>query len=180
MSEAINAGINRYTLYAMLEKGELERLSRGVYRLADLPDLSNPDLAIVATRIPRAVICLISALSYHNLTTQIPHEISIALPVGVKTPTLDYPPIIIHRFNQPSFEAGVEIHLIDGIETKIYDPEKTLIDCFKFRNKIGMEVVLEALKTYRENQPINIGKIMSYAKICRVTSVIKPYIEASL
>ena len=180
MAEALHAGINRYTLYSMLEKGELERLSRGVYRLSGLPDLSDPDLAIIATRIPLAVVCLISALSYHDLTTQIPHEVSIALPVGVKSPILDYPPIIIHRFNQPSFEAGVETHLIDGIQTKIYNPEKTLVDCFKFRNKIGMEVVLEALKTYREKQPIHVGKIMGYAKICRVTSVIKPYIEASL
>ncbi|HEC05150.1 MAG TPA: transcriptional regulator, partial [Thiothrix sp.] len=157
MSEAINAGINRYTLYSMLKKGELEQLSRGVYRLANLADLSEPDLVIVATRIPRAVICLISALSYHDMTTQIPHEISIALPTGVKAPNLDHPPIIIHRFNKQSYEAGIETHLIDGIPTQIYNPEKTLVDCFKFRNKIGVDVVLEALKIYREKQAINIG-----------------------
>lgn len=180
MSEALSAGINRYTLYSMFEKGELERLSRGIYRLSKMPTASEPDLIIVATRIPNAVICLVSALSYHELTTQIPHEVNIALPAGMKTPKLDYPPIKVYRLNKASYEAGLETHQLDGVSIRIYDPEKTLVDCFKFRNKIGMDVVLEALRFYKEKQTINVQKLMKYAKICRVSEVIKPYLEASL
>ena len=180
MSEALNAGINRYKLYSMVEKGEIERLSRGVYTLSDTPSMSEPDLAIIATRIPKAVICLISALSFHDLTTQIPHKFSIALPTGIKTPKLDYPPFAVYRFNKESFEAGIETHQIDGVSIRVYNPEKTLVDCFKFRNKIGMDIVLEALKLYRERQSIDVQKIMEYAKICRVSKVISPYLEASL
>ena len=180
MSEALAAGINRYKLYSMLEKGELERLSRGVYRLSDTPAMSEPDLVVVATRIPNAVICLISALSFHDLTTQIPHTINIALPTGIKTPRLDYPPISAYRFNKDSFEAGIETYDVDGISIRVYNPEKTLVDCFKFRNKIGMDIVLEALKLYKERQGIDVQKIMTYAKICRVSKVISPYLEASL
>ncbi len=180
MSDALDAGINRYTLYCMLEKGKVERLSRGIYRLSDSPTMSEPDLAIVASRIPKAVICLISALSYHDLTTQIPHKVTIALPVGANTPKIDYPPISTYRFNEDSFEAGIEKYLVDGISIRIYNPEKTLVDCFKFRNKIGMDIVLEALKLYKERQSIDVKKLMKYAKICRVSKVITPYLEASL
>ena len=180
MSEALDAGFNRYTLYSMLEKGEIERLSRGVYRASNTPAMMEPDLAIVASRIPKAVICLISALSYHNLTTQIPHRVSIALPTGIKTPKLDYPPISAYRFNKVSFDAGIETYNADGLSIQIYNPEKTLVDCFKFRNKIGMSIVLEALKLYTERQAIDVLKIMGYAKKCRVSNVIKPYIEALL
>ncbi len=177
MSEALDAGINRYTLYSMLEKGEIERLSRGVYRASNTSTMTEPDLAIVASRIPKAVICLISALSYHDLTTQIPHTVSIALPTGIKTPKLDYPPISAYRFNKESFEAGIETYDVDGISIRVYNPEKTLVDCFKFRNKIGMDIVLEALKLYRERQSIDVQKIMEYAKICRVSNVMRPYLE---
>lgn len=180
MSDVLNAGINRYTLYSMLEKGELERISRGIYRLSNSSALSEPDLVIVASRIPNAVICLISALSFHSLTTQIPHSISIALPTGVKTPKMDYPPITVYSFNQESFEAGIETYNVDGLSIQIYNPEKTLVDCFKFRNKIGMNIVLEALKLYTERQAMDVQKIMGYAKTCRVSNVIKPYIEVLL
>lgn len=180
MSEALNLGISRYRLYSMLEKGDIERLSRGIYRLSNIPTMSEPDLAIITTRIPSAVICLISALSFHDLTTQIPHKVSIALPIGIKTPKLNYPPITAYRFNKESFVAGIETHQIDGISIRVYDPEKTLVDCFKFRNKIGMNIVLEALKLYKERQVIDIQKLIQYAKICRVSKVISPYLEASL
>lgn len=180
MSDVLNAGVNRYTLYSMLKKGELERISRGIYRLSDAPTMSEPDLSIVASRIPNAVICLISALSFYDMTTQIPHRISIALPTGVKAPKLDYPPITTYNFSRESFEVGIENHRVDGIPLRVYNPEKTLVDCFKFRNKIGMDVVLEALKSYNEKQAIDVKKLMKYAKICRVSNVIKPYLEASL
>lgn len=180
MSEALNAGINRYTLYSMLEEGKLERLSRGLYQLTEKTMISDPDLVIIAKRIPKAVICLVSALSFHELTTQVPHKISIAVPAGINTPRLDYPPIHIHRFSEQSYQAGIENHQLDGIIIHVYSSEKTLVDCFKFRNKIGMDVVLEALKLYREKQSMNIQELMEYARVCRVSSIITPYLEASL
>ncbi len=141
-ADAIQNGIHHRTLYKLLDNGTIEKISRGVYRLAELEAISSPDLVIVASRVPKAVICLISALSYHELTTQIPHEVSIAILRDSRNPRIDYPPISVHQFSSDSFSAGIEKHEIDGVEVKIYDPEKTIADCFKFRNKIGMDIVL--------------------------------------
>ncbi len=179
-TEAIKAGIHPRIIYQLRDSGELEQLSRGIYRLKVLDEISNPDLVIVATRIPRAVICLISALAYQEITTQIPHKISIALPRNFDTPRLDHPPIFTHRFSAVSFREGIEIHQIDGVSVKIYNPEKTIADCFKFRNKIGMDVVLEALKLYKTRMRFDVKKLLYYAKICRVDKVMFPYLEASL
>jgi predicted transcriptional regulator of viral defense system len=140
--------------------------------------MSNPDLVTVAVSVPKAVICLISALSFHRLTTQIPHKVYIALPELTRSPRQDYPPLAIHRFRGKAFDEGIENHLIDGVNVKIYSPEKTLADCFKFRNKIGMDVVLEALKFYRSQKKFDIKAIMKYAKICRVEKQMRPYLEA--
>lgn len=179
-SDAIRAGIHPRTLYQLRDEGDLEIISRGVYRLSEQDAVSNPDLVIVATRIPQAVICLVSALAFHEITTQIPHAISIALSKGSETPRLDYPPLNIHRFSEVSFAEGVEEHQIDGILIKVYCPEKTLADCFKFRNKLGMDVVLEALKLYKARKHLNIGKLLRYAKVCRVEKIMRPYLEATL
>ena len=179
-AEAIRAGIHPRTIYQLRDKGELEQLSRGVYRLAGKELVSNPDLVIVATRIPQAVVCLISALAFHEITTQIPRAVSIALARGVDSPRLDYPPITTHRFSEPTLTAGIEEHKIDGVSIKIYNPEKTLADCFKFRNKIGMDVVLEALKLYKTHKRFNLGDLLKYAKICRVEKIMRPYLEAHL
>ena len=179
-SEAIKAGIHPRIIYQFRDSGELEQLSRGIYRLTVLDEISNPDLVIIATRIPRAVVCLISALAYHEITTQIPHKISIALPRDSDTPRLDYPPFVTHRFSSDSFKEGIEVHQIDGISVRIYSPEKTIADCFKFRNKIGMDVVLEALKLYKTRMRFDVKKLLNYAKICRVDKIMFPYLEASL
>ncbi len=178
--KAIQAGIHPRTLYQMRDNGLLEQLSRGVYRLTGQKAVSDPDLIIVATRIPRAVICLISALSFHEMTTQIPHAISIALAQGSDTPRLDYPPISIHRFSKEALLAGVDVHHIDDVPVRVYSPEKTLADCFKFRNKIGMEVVLEALKLYKLRKEFKAGEILKFAKICRVENIMRPYLEMSV
>jgi predicted transcriptional regulator of viral defense system len=179
-AEAMRAGIHPRTIYQLRDRGVLEQLSRGVYRLAGHGSVSNPDLVIVATRIPQAVICLISALAFHEITTQVPRAISIALPKGADTPRLDYPPIVAHRFSGPALTKGIEEHPIDGVPVKIYSPEKTLADCFKFRNKIGMDVVLEALKLYKARRKFDTGVLFKYAKICRVEKVMRPYLEASI
>jgi len=180
MSEAIEQGINRYMLYSLRDKGVIEQVSRGVYRLAELPPISNPDLVTVSLRFPKAVICLVSALAYHNITTQIPHHVSVAVSRDSRLPSLDYPPILAHRFADQAYQSGIEVLQIDGVSIKIYSLEKTIADCFKFRNKIGMDVVLEALKLYKSQKKFNLGELLKYAKICRVQKVMQPYLEATL
>lgn len=180
MSEAIERGITRYMLYSLRDRGVIERVSRGIYRLVELPPISNPDLVTVGLRFPNAVICLVSALAYHDITTQIPHSISVAVPRKSRLPSLDHPPLLVHRFSNQAYNSGIEEHTIDGVVVKIYSPEKTLADCFKFRNKIGMDVVLEALKLYRTRKKFNLGELLKYAKICRVERVMQPYLEASI
>jgi len=180
MSEAIAHGITRYMLYSLRDKGIIEQVSRGFYRLVELPPISNPDLVTVSLRFPNAVICLISALSYHNITTQIPHVVSVAVPRDSRIPSLDYPPVQAHRFSNDAYNSGIENHSIDGVPVKIYIPEKTLADCFKFRNKIGMDVVIEALKLYRSRQQFNLEKLLTYAEVCRVKNIMTPYLEATI
>ncbi|HEB87121.1 MAG TPA: transcriptional regulator [Gammaproteobacteria bacterium] len=180
MSEAIKYGISRYSLYKMRDSGVLEQVSRGIYRLVDLPPISQPDLVTVSLRFPKAVICLISALSYHGITTQIPHEVSVAVPRGARMPSLGYPPIHAYKFSTDAFIAGIEKHQIDGITVQIYNAEKTLADCFKYRNKLGKDVVLEALKIYRSQKKFNMERLLEYARVCRVEKVMKPYLESSL
>lgn len=180
MNEAINQGISRYMLYSMLDKGIIERISRGLYRLVSLPSLSHQDIVTVSLRCPKAVICLISALSYHDLTTQIPHSVSIAIPKGDRKPIFDHPPVKVHHFSGKAYTSGIEQHHLDNVQVNIYSPEKTLVDCFKFRNKIGMDIVLEALKFYRQRKKIKLNEIISYAQACRVEKVIIPYLETIL
>ena len=179
-AQAIRAGIHPSTLYAMRDDGTLEIVSRGVYRLADSDPLGNPDLVTIATRIPLGVVCLISALSFHELTTQIPHEVHVALSRGAEEPRLDHPPIRAYRFSGEAFTEGVEIHTFDGVSVRIYNPEKTLADCFKFRNRIGLDTVVEAIRFYRERRRVKVDDLMRYALICRVKKIIRPYLEAIL
>ena len=179
-AQAIRAGIHPGTLYAMRDDGTLEIVSRGVYRLADSGPLGNPDLVTVATRIPHGVVCLISALSFYELTTQIPHEVHVALSRGAEEPRLNHPPIRTYRFGGKAFTEGVEIHKFDGVRVRIYNPEKTLADCFKFRNRIGLDTAVEAVRFYRERRPVKVDDLMRYASICRVKKIIRPYLEAIL
>lgn len=179
-SEAISHGISRYQLYQLRDAGVLEQISRGLYRLTDMPPASDPDLMIVAHRLPRAVVCLGSALAFHDITTEIPRAVSIAVHRDTRIPKLESPPIQVHRFADSAFHAGIEEHSIEGARIKIYSPEKTLADCFKFRNKIGMDVVLEALKLYRSKKRFDVDALLKYARICRVENVMYPYLEAQL
>ena len=179
-SAALRAGIHPRTLYDMREQGVVEQLSRGLYRLADLPALSNPDLVTVALKVPNGVICLISALAYHEITTQIPHEVHVALPRGTEPPRLKHPPLRVFWFTGRSFTEGIETHKVDGIRLRIYSPEKTLADCFKYRNKLGLDTVLEALRLYRSRKRPNVDALMKFARVCRVEKVMRPYLEALL
>lgn len=179
-ANAIRSGIHPDTLYRMRDSGVLEVISRGVYRLADSPPLGNPDLVAVAMRVSGGVICLISALAFHGLTTQIPHEVHLALPPGAGEPCIDYPPIKTYRFAEKPYLAGVQIHACDEVNIRIYGPEKTIADCFKFRNKIGLDTAIEAIRFYRDRKRIRINELMRYAAICRIKKIIQPYLEALL
>jgi predicted transcriptional regulator of viral defense system len=179
-SEAMRAGVHPATLYALRDAGTIELLSRGLYRLGKNPPLSNPDLLLVARRIPQGVVCLLSALQYHDLTTQIPHEVYVALPPGAWKPRLAHPPVRVFHFTGKALTEGVETHTLDGVAVRVYDPEKTLADCFKFRNRIGLDTVMEALKFYRERRRLKVDALMRYAALCRVARIMRPYLEATL
>lgn len=179
-TQVLRMGIHPSTLYDMRDAGSLEMVSRGVYRLTDAGPLGNPDLVTVATRIPNGVICLISALAFHEITTQIPHEIYVALQRGSEQPRLSHPPIKIYRFSGQAFTDGAANHEIDGVSVHIYNVEKTLADCFKFRNKIGLDTAVEAVRFYRERKSVDVDALMHFARICRVEKVMRPYLEAIL
>ncbi len=180
MNEALKAGIHRRMLYSMLEAGVIEQFTRGLYRLADLPPLGNPDLVSVSLKIPNGVICLISALAYHEITTQAPPEVYVALERGTETPRLSHPPIRIFWFSRQAFTTGIQTYKIDGVPVRIYSPEKTITDCFKYRNKIGLDTAIEALKLYREKKRFKPEDLMQIARACRVEKVLRPYLEALL
>ncbi len=177
-SEAKKAGIHSEVLYSMREHEQLEMLTRGLYRLTDMPPLQHRDLVTVAGSILKARICLISALSYHEITTQIPHEVYCALPRDSHKPALAYPPVRYFSFSDKAYKEGCEPLDLDGVEVHVYSVEKTLADCFKYRNQIGMDTVLEALHLYRERKPLKIDELLRYARICRVERIMTPYLEA--
>lgn len=180
MADAIRAGIHRRTLYAMRDAGQVEALARGLYRLADAAPLGHPDLVTVAARVPHGVVYLISALAFHEMTTQIPHEVWIAVPRNSEPPRLDYPPIRVVRLSQAPYEAGIETHRLDSVDVKVYSREKTLADCFKHRNEIGLDTVLEAVRMYKARGRVDVDAILRFAAVCRVARVARPYLEALL
>ncbi len=180
-SEAIRLGVHPRTLYALRDSSEIEQVTRGFYRLSNKPALTNPDLVAVALRIPRAIICLISALDLHGLTTQVPHTVDVALPSHAQAPTLDGIPLRVFWYSEPSFSAGILSAPIDGVAVRVYSQEKSIADCFKYRNKIGMDVAVEALRIYRERtRKPDLKLILKFARIDRVETVMRPYLEAVL
>jgi predicted transcriptional regulator of viral defense system len=179
-SAALDAGITRRDLYTMRDEGLVTELSRGVYRLTTMPPLNDPDLVAVAQRVPDAVVCLISALAMHGLTTQIPHSVDIARPRGKPTPKLAYPPINVHKFSNQSFTSGIETKIVDGQPVRVFNAEKSVADAFKYRNKIGLDVALESLKTWLGRRGASVEKLLEQARICRVERVMRPYLEALL
>jgi predicted transcriptional regulator of viral defense system len=178
-SNAIRLGIHPRTLYAMRDAAEIEQVARGLYRLRTAPPLSSPDLVPFAVRSPRAVVCLISALAHHGLTTQVPHAVYVALPSHAQIPKIDNIPFQVFWYSEPSFSAGIQVVTMDGVPVRVYSPEKTIADCFKYRNKIGLDVAIEGLRTYRdrERKP-DFQALTKFAQIDRVQKVIRPYLEA--
>ena len=134
----------------------------------------------MALRVPNGVVCLISALAFDELTTQIPHVVALALPRDVRSPRFEHPSIRVFRFAGPAMRAGVETHAVDGVRVRVFAAEKTLTDCFKYRNKIGLDTAIEALRLCRQRRRLNVEELMKFAAISRVQNVMRPYLEAVL
>jgi predicted transcriptional regulator of viral defense system len=168
----------RVVLTRLTAAGLLEKVGRGLYRLPGAQVSEFESLASVATRVPQAVFCLLTALQFHELTTQLPHQVWIAMPRGSHPPRIDYPPIKMVQLTGDVYAKGVEVFERDGVKLRLYSVAKTVADCFKHRNKIGIDVALEALKDARAGNKASVDDIWRYAKICRVTNVIRPYLES--
>jgi predicted transcriptional regulator of viral defense system len=170
--------IPREYLSRLHRKGIFEKSSRGVYHLSGIDLTENHSLVEAANLVPRSVICLLSALRFHDLTTQLPFEVWVALDPKAHRPSSDRIPLRVVRFSGQALTAGVEEHKIEGVLVKIYSPAKTVADCFKYRNKIGLDVALEALRDYWKRRQSSADELWKYAKICRVANVMRPYMES--
>lgn len=176
--ELAAAGIHRQVLSRLVESGELERVVRGVYRLPEHPLTEHHGLAMVSAVVPHGVICLLSALQFHGIGTQLPSEVWIAIDRRARRPALKYPPLRIVRYSGAALTEGVESHRLEGQTVRVYNVAKTVADCFKYRNKIGLDVALEALREARRAKKASADALWRYAKINRVANVMRPYLEA--
>jgi predicted transcriptional regulator of viral defense system len=176
--DLIALGVHTDALYALRESGQIVELERGLYRLADAGEPEYPDLAVVAARAPNAAICLISALSYHGITTQIPSSVHLAVPRGSYHRIKLSAPLTVYRFDSKTFTEGLDTRAIGGMPLKIYNPVRTVVDCFKFRNKIGLDVALEALRLARQRKRVQNRELLHYARLLRVANLLSPYLQA--
>lgn len=171
-------GIVRNELYRLVRQGVVIREARGIYVADDHPRTAEHTLAQVAKRVPAAVFCLLTALRYHELATQSPAEVWIALPEKARRPRLDYPRLRVARFSGKALTEGIEIHHHEGVEIKVYSAAKTVADCFKYRNKIGADVAVEALRDFSRQCRGDATRLARFARICRVARVMQPYLDA--
>jgi predicted transcriptional regulator of viral defense system len=179
-ADALAHGIHPEALYKLREEGHLTQLARGLYRLSTAREFSNPDLAVVATKAPEAVVCLVSALAFHEITTQVPRAVQIAVPRGKYAGLrLRSPPVQVYQVAPAAFAEGIETHKIDGIPVKVYSVARTLVDCFKYRNKIGLNIAVEALQFARTRKRISNREIVQYARLLRQERVMAPYLDAT-
>jgi predicted transcriptional regulator of viral defense system len=172
------AGIPMIAISRALAAGQIKKLARGVYCRAEYQQDENGDLALVTRRAPEAIICLLSALSYHGITTQMPFEIWIAIPHKAWTPKLEYPSLRIVLYSGDTYLRGTAIVTIEGVPVRLTTIERTIADCFKFRNKIGLDVALEALREARAKGKLDRNELWTCAKVDRVANIILPYLEA--
>ena len=179
-SELDKAGFNKALIKVSLVNENIKRLDRGLYSLSEDMSSSNPDLVAISIKIPKGIVCLLSALVFHEATDEIPKYVDVAIPRGTHESRIKYPPVRFYRFAPDTWEAGVEKHEIEGHKIKIYSLAKTIVDCFKFRNRIGINVAREALKIAVAEKHVKPKGIMEYAKICRVDKIIKPILETML
>lgn len=176
--ELVAAGIHTQTLTRLVQTGQVERIARGLYRLPEQSFSEHHGLVVASAAIPRAIVCLLSALQFHGVGTQVPFEVWIAIDRRDRRPALTYPPLRIVRFSGPALTEGVESHRIEGQTVRVYSLAKTVTDCFKYRNKIGIDVALEALREAWRGRRVTMDELDRYARVCRVQRVMQPYLEA--
>lgn len=174
------AGLSRNYLYTLCGEGLLEKTARGLYVLPGMMLSEHVVLAEIAKRAPRAVVCLLSSLAYHGITTQLPHEVWIAVPRGAWHPQVEYPPLNLSYMSQEAYSFGIQSHEIDGVPVKVYSPAKTVADCFKFRSKVGLDVAIEALREAWRSRKATMDELMASAKVCKVSKVMRPYLESAI
>lgn len=170
-------GIARVVLSRLTASGQLERVGRGVYRLPDAQGAEHESLATIAVKVPQAVFCLLTALQIHELTTQLPRQVWIAMPQGSHAPKMDYPPVKMVQVSGEAYAQGIEVVRVDQGELRVYGVAKTIADCFKHRNKVGLDVAIEALKEALAANKVNANDLWRFARICRVANVMRPYLE---
>ncbi|MCE7989964.1 MAG: transcriptional regulator [Caldilinea sp. CFX5] len=178
--DLVEQGIAYTALSRLTQQGRLQRISRGLYALPDRPVTEYQSLVEASACVPAGVICLLSALRFHQLTTYAPFEIWMAIENKQWKPRAKGLPLRIFYFSGAAFISGVETHILEGVALKIYDPAKTVADCFKYRNKIGIDLCIEALRTGLRQRKFTVDQLSSYAKICRIQNIIQPYLEAML
>jgi len=176
-SDLDTISVPRVVLTRLCAAGRIERIGRGLYRLPGTPGSEHEALATIAIKVPQAVFCLLTALQFHELTTQLPREVWIAMPRGSHPPRIDYPPVKMVQMAGDIYTAGIEEHERDGIKLHVYSVAKTVADCFKHRNRIGLDVALEALKDAWSSRKASADELWNHAKVCRVANVMRPYLD---
>ena len=176
--EALEKGVHRRTLYGLRAEGTIIRISRGLYQLSDIEIPAQVGLAEIAKRVPNGIICLISALAFHELTTQTPHYVWLAIERKTRKPKIEYPPLRVFFFSGDMFSRGITIHKIMNQKVKIYDAPKTVIDCFRWQKAVGLDVAIEAAKEYLKRRESSPSELVHYAKICKVEKLVRPYLQA--
>lgn len=177
-TEALAHGIHRRTLYGLRDEGVLVALSRGLYQLAEMEMPAAVSLAEVAKRVPNGVICLVSSLAFHELTTQTPHCVWLAVERKARKPKIEYPPVRVFHFSGKAFSTGIEKQHISRQTVQMYDAPKTIIDCFRWREAVGLDVTLEAARAYLKRPDSSPSVLMKYARVCGVEKLVTPYLEA--
>jgi predicted transcriptional regulator of viral defense system len=178
LSDVTASGIHPEYVRRLVAGGRLVRDGRGLYRLPEADITEHHSLVEAARRVPGGVVCLLSALSFHQIGTQLPHQVWLAIDVKARRPRADYPPLRIVRFSGAALRSGIERHSIEGIEVRVYSPPKTVADCFKYRNKIGLDVALEGLRGGWGARRFTMDELWECAKVCRVANVMRPYLES--
>ncbi|MDP3980562.1 MAG: transcriptional regulator [Chlamydiota bacterium] len=179
-ADILKAGFHPDSLAAIEKAGEVEKIAWGLYRVVNYKLGSHPDLVIASLQSPKGAICLISALSFHEATSEIPRYVDIAIPQGTHANRIKYPPVKFYRFDSKSWKTGLQEYEMEGCKIRIYNLAKSIVDCFKFRNRIGVNIAREALKVGITEKRAAPKEIMKYAKICRVSSIIKPILETMI
>mgnify|MGYP001553503734 CR=1 FL=1 len=170
--------IPRTYLSRLVSAGKLQRIGRGLYVLPGRNVSEHRSLAEACKRVPKGVVCLLSALRYHELTTQAPFEVWLAIGEKAWRPRVDYPPLRIVRFSSAALESGIEEYQVEGVTVPVFTPAKTVADCFKYRNKIGLDIAIEALRECWRSQRCTMDELWKYAKVCRVQNILRPYLES--